>query len=806
MMHIRLKQRYQSFVLAAFFVSWHIWAPPTRASDPNIAPSDADDVNKGYYLLQGVGAYNISAYGAISTAAEADSIARVLKEHAVSGIEYGPIYFHSQDIAACITVANVFRNAGIDLWLASADLQNDMRAFNNDAFPQQYRARSMTQDGSIVPGFVYSLNAPDKVPAFDAMDPAAVAWFLDRYRQIFLEPLAAYTSGYFFDEDCLFYANDPGHPNYRRIDYWELPAYSDAVLQAWREYCISHTVIYDGETVSKFPVHQESMVPNGGGKTQYFPGYNVPYEVESGTPLIAIPRNTGVWAAWDDFVTSQYVETWIGGISKTVWEVNRSNPDFKGVVYFGLKDWSLAYEEVVDPSFVVDDIQRWVPMGTQRGVRLSKICALPDVDHVICETFPPIRSNLYKFIAAFKRIITDYGKTFGLMIHRDDNWGLDGWDTETDRWAAIEHFQPVIIARYPIDRLFPSDPYYNEQKENLFDDRLRVYRESAVIADFSASPTSGPAPLTVQFIDRSTGTITARTWDFGDGETGASLNPTHIYRYPGTYNVVLTVTGPGGLDTKTRTDYISVTRNPDNLVLNGDFSDGTSRWNLWVESTASASGSVQNGDYVISITGGGSNTWDIQLFQMHLPIEKGKTYDVSFDAYASADRQIRSNVMMALAPWSGYGDQTVSPGSTKQTFTYTFTMNHSTDRDARLVFELGGSNTDVYLDNIVLKENTTLVQERVESGSIPASCCLLQNYPNPFNHETKIRFGLSRRSHIRISVYNMNGQQVEKLLDEDRYAGSYEIFWNAETLSSGIYMVRMESCHITQTKKMVLQR
>jgi hypothetical protein len=433
-------------------------------------------VTKGYYLLQGVGTYYSSMFGAISTVAEADSICSILNSHSVSGVEFGPIYFHPTDITATILVANVFLSHGIDLWLNSGGLQKNIHAFNNDQFPDQYRAYSMTSDGSIVPATIYSLGSSEKVTAFDAMNPEAVSWFLDRYMQIYLKPLAPYTSGYFFDEDCLYYANDPDRSNNIRIDYWELPAYSDAVLSFWQEYCVNNSVTFNSMVVTKFPVHDESMVPNGGGKTQYFPGYNVPPSVEGGTAVISIPPNTGVWAAWDDFVTTQYTNTWIGGISEAVYQANFDNPNFKGVLYFGHHAWSLGYEEVTDPTFVIDTYHKWVPWGTQRGVRLSKICELPYVDHIICETYPPIHANLNKYLSTYKQIISDHNKTFGLMLHRDDSWGLDGEDLESDRWAAIQYFQPTIIARYPINRLFPTDMYYNEDKEALFDHRLHDYR------------------------------------------------------------------------------------------------------------------------------------------------------------------------------------------------------------------------------------------------------------------------------------------------------------------------------------------
>jgi PKD repeat protein len=78
------------------------------------------------------------------------------------------------------------------------------------------------------------------------------------------------------------------------------------------------------------------------------------------------------------------------------------------------------------------------------------------------------------------------------------------------------------------------------------------------VADFSASPTSGPAPLKVTFTDQSTGTVDSWNWNFGDGSTSRKQKPSHTYNDPGTYTVSLTVTGPGGSDTETKADYIKV--------------------------------------------------------------------------------------------------------------------------------------------------------------------------------------------------------------------------------------------------------
>jgi PKD repeat protein len=77
-------------------------------------------------------------------------------------------------------------------------------------------------------------------------------------------------------------------------------------------------------------------------------------------------------------------------------------------------------------------------------------------------------------------------------------------------------------------------------------------------AAFSGNRTNGPAPLTVAFSDASTGAITSRSWNFGDGEISTDRNPIHTFTAPGTYTVSLTLTGPGGTDTEVKNDYIVV--------------------------------------------------------------------------------------------------------------------------------------------------------------------------------------------------------------------------------------------------------
>ena len=62
----------------------------------------------------------------------------------------------------------------------------------------------------------------------------------------------------------------------------------------------------------------------------------------------------------------------------------------------------------------------------------------------------------------------------------------------------------------------------------------------------------------MSFTDGSTGAVTSWSWNFGDGGTSTAQNPGHTYAAAGDYTVSLTVTGPGGSDTATRTNYIHV--------------------------------------------------------------------------------------------------------------------------------------------------------------------------------------------------------------------------------------------------------
>uniref|UniRef100_A0A832G2M6 T9SS type A sorting domain-containing protein n=1 Tax=Ignavibacterium album TaxID=591197 RepID=A0A832G2M6_9BACT len=86
----------------------------------------------------------------------------------------------------------------------------------------------------------------------------------------------------------------------------------------------------------------------------------------------------------------------------------------------------------------------------------------------------------------------------------------------------------------------------------------------------------------------------------------------------------------------------------------------------------------------------------------------------------------------------------------------------------------------------------------------PAKFELAQNYPNPFNPSTSISFTIPQSGNVKVSVYNLLGQEVTTLVNEYREAGTYNIEFNAVNLNSGVYLYKLESNGLTLTKKMTL--
>jgi PKD repeat protein len=248
-------------------------------------------------------------------------------------------------------------------------------------------------------------------------------------------------------------------------------------------------------------------------------------------------------------------------------------------------------------------------------------------------------------------------------------------------------------------------------------------------------------PLTVQFTDASTGVITGRSWDFGDGQSSTQTNPSHIYANAGTYTVSLTVTGPGGSNTKMRSNYITVTEPAPAADFTGAPTSGVKP--LTVQFTDASTGVITGRSWDF---GDGQNS--TQTNPSHLYANAG-TYTVSLTLTGPGGGSIKSrpNYITVMPPVG--------------------------------------------------------VDERKDQ-EIPKVFALYPNYPNPFNPSTTIEYDLPQPSHIELKVYDVLGNEVQTLVSGKRAAGRYRVQFDSNGVPGGLYFYRLRTGEKVEVKKMMV--
>ena len=172
------------------------------------------------------------------------------------------------------------------------------------------------------------------------------------------------------------------------------------------------------------------------------------------------------------------------------------------------------------------------------------------------------------------------------------------------------------------------------------------------VASFSANPLSGSAPLTVVFASTSTNTLT-HDWDFnGDGILDASgTSVSYTYNDAGSYTVVLTATGPNGVDTLTRTNYITVSASPPTALFTADPTSGkkdlrvefsnsslrysTSVWDFGDGNTSTENNPVHtyttSGTYDVSLSVVGDGGSDTNVLSGYITVDDVQTPAIVLD-------------------------------------------------------------------------------------------------------------------------------------------------------------------------------
>jgi hypothetical protein len=120
----------------------------------------------------------------------------------------------------------------------------------------------------------------------------------------------------------------------------------------------------------------------------------------------------------------------------------------------------------------------------------------------------------------------------------------------------------------------------------------------------------------------------------------------------------------------------------------------------------------------------------------------------------------------------------------------------------------GTSSTGIHLIGCMIDsiEYGNPVSVDATEPASPTKFSLSQSYPNPFNPSTSIHYSVSSLQFVSLKVYDVLGNEIAILVNEEKTTGSYEVEFNATSLPSGVYFYRLQAGSFVETKKMVLLR
>ena len=95
-----------------------------------------------------------------------------------------------------------------------------------------------------------------------------------------------------------------------------------------------------------------------------------------------------------------------------------------------------------------------------------------------------------------------------------------------------------------------------------------------------------------------------------------------------------------------------------------------------------------------------------------------------------------------------------------------------------------------------------MIRTEAEAGGVPK----VKAYPNPFNQTTTIKYQIPKMSFVILKVYDVLGNEITTLVNEEKQAGEYEIKFEPKGLQSGIYFYRIGTGNFVETKKMILMK
>ena len=222
-----------------------------------------------------------------------------------------------------------------------------------------------------------------------------------------------------------------------------------------------------------------------------------------------------------------------------------------------------------------------------------------------------------------------------------------------------------------------------------------------------------------------------------------------------------------------------------NFISNADFSkneklDGSANWQFMTAQSGEGSAAIKNKKIEIKTKNAGKEEYSIQLVQPGLPMEKGATYEVSFDAYADKARTMKVDISGPDMNYMRYfNDTAVNLTTKKKSYKFKFTMNEDTDANSRLEFNMGaqGSTANVYITNVKVKKVKSATKAEADKKTVLADGNLVYN--GKFQEGDK-RLGYwnikKKNASVAVSNKDYNDRKLVVKLTKDSKAADVKVY------------------------------
>ena len=254
----------------------------------------------------------------------------------------------------------------------------------------------------------------------------------------------------------------------------------------------------------------------------------------------------------------------------------------------------------------------------------------------------------------------------------------------------------------------------------------------------------------------------------------------------------------------------------ENLLANHNFADGFDYWRCYEDWNAADCHDMDRFELdpsddgqMLFYTGGPL----IQIFSDRIGVESGKVYKL--EALVDVYGKHNNGANYKLRFYDGNGDfidetEHMMPEDTDGFVDVGLTMEAplgAAELDVEMAVWHGEDGMPEFLVDMVKVRKEVEEATSIDEGEIadrPEQVHLEQNYPNPFNHLTQIAFSVPEASKVALNVYNIQGQHITTLVDENISAGRHQVTFDGSNLSSGIYMYRIQVNDKVQTRTMTL--